>query len=298
MRGQRQKRNKYPISAEMHAEIKAVYLIASENGEINALAAKLGYPRWKITRYAQEQGWIQKVYKQPNWTEAELEVLKANAHHAPDVIQRQLYKHGFSRSVTGIILRRKRSNFLKQLDGRSATHYAKCFGVDIHFILDAILRLKLKARKRGTKRTENQGGDNWYILPEDVKEYIENHIEEIDIRKVDKIWFVKILTDQITSLGVGFPESVAPTLHVVPDEKNALRFSRQRIQPTLKDAPHKPPAEKKDSGQVIIVEPKQKKGYCTCCKRRKVGANLARLCEYCYKHGPSSEVIDEHQCYA
>ncbi|MBI3582391.1 MAG: hypothetical protein HY096_00390 [Nitrospinae bacterium] len=36
------------------------------------------------------------------------------------------------RSITGIIIKRKRMRFLKGLDGQSASQLAICFGIDIH----------------------------------------------------------------------------------------------------------------------------------------------------------------------
>jgi hypothetical protein len=52
----------------------------------------------------------------------------------------------------------------------------------------------LKAIRRETARTELQGGDIWFIEKTAVKAFIIQNIGIVDIRKVDKFWFVEMLT--------------------------------------------------------------------------------------------------------
>jgi len=179
----------------MHQAIKRAYEDVTGAGQVNNLASRLGLPRWKVSRYAIQQGWIAKQRKEPNWSKRELGILEKNAHFTPETIQRKLEKSGFKRSVAGIVLKRKRSKYLKNLDGRSATSLAFCFGVEIHFILKAINQGRLKAEHRHTKRTEKQGGDIYFIKDKDIKGYIRENVHGIDFRKVDKYWLVSVLTD-------------------------------------------------------------------------------------------------------
>jgi hypothetical protein len=187
---------KFPITPEIHAQIKAVYQTGTGNGQVHALAVSLNYPRWKISRYALQMGWIAKQKKEPNWSDRELHILKQNAHRYPETIQRRLKAAGYTRSVTGIILKRKRERLLKNLDGMSACGLAECLGVDVHFIIRAINAGRLKAEPRGTKRTELQGGDIWWIRTRDIRTYILNYLCEIDLRKVDKYWYTDLLTSE------------------------------------------------------------------------------------------------------
>lgn len=185
---------KYPITPEISEQIVKVYRRDTGNGQVRALALQIGYPRWKITRYAIQVGLIAKQKKEPDWTEREIEILKRYAHLSPERIQIKLKMKGFSRSVTGIVLKRKRMRFLKNLNGMSATSLAECLGVDSHFILKAINAGRLKAEKRGTDRKEIQGGDIWFIKEKNILNYVLTWLPEIDIRKVDKYWFVSLLT--------------------------------------------------------------------------------------------------------
>jgi len=187
------KKTKYSITPEMHEQIKYVYQTRTQTGEVKALAVKLGLPRWKISKYAQKQGWLPIIWKQPDWTEKELKILEGSARHTPEKIQKVLKKAGYSRSVTGIFLKRRRMRYLKNLNGQTARSVAKCFGVDDHCVTRWIQLGYLKAIKRGTKRTARQGGDQWYIRDKWIRNFIINCIDEIDIRKVDKYWFVDLL---------------------------------------------------------------------------------------------------------
>ena len=128
------------------------------DGQVRDLAKRLNYPRWKISRYAIQLGLIAKQKKEPNWSEKEIKILEKNAHRHPENIQKKLGQIGFIRSTTGIVLKRKRMRFTKNLGGMSATSLALCLGVDSHFVTKAIVAGRLKATMRGTRRTEKQGG--------------------------------------------------------------------------------------------------------------------------------------------
>ena len=194
--GQSLKPIKYPITPEMHNEIRRVYQ-NSARGARTAYARKVSIPLWAITKYAMNQGWMEKQKKEPNWGATELKILGRNAHLSPTRIQFKLKQEGFKRTINGIVLKRKKMRMLQNLNGQSAASVADCFGVDIHFVLRAIKGGRLKATRRDTNRTDSQGGDIWYIKDRDIKEYVVDHLNEIDVRKVDKYWFVDILTAKI-----------------------------------------------------------------------------------------------------
>lgn len=189
------KKIKYVITPEIHEKIGRVYQEMTGNNEVNELAARIGYPRHKITRYAIQQGWLATQKKEPDWTEAELKILEHLSYLSPEGIQKRLKKAGYSRSVTGIVLKRKRMRFLQNLNGQSMTQLAECFGVDGKTVQRWLLKGWLQAKRRGTNRTELQGGDAWYIKEKDVKNFIIENPELIDLRKVDKFWFIDVVAN-------------------------------------------------------------------------------------------------------
>ena len=69
----------------------------------------------------------------------------------------------------------------------------RAIGVDDHCITRWIGLGYLQAKRRGTDRTPQQGGDIWYIKDRWVRDFVVDHVNEIDIRKVDKYWFVDLL---------------------------------------------------------------------------------------------------------
>lgn len=191
------KKVRWPITPDMHEEIRSLYQsvvgMSSKAHPVRAYAERIGYPRWKITRYAIRQGWIACQKKEPDWSDKELEVLEQSAHRSPEVIQRRLKRCSFSRTVTGIVLKRRRMRFLKNKNGYSAREVAEAFGIDSHTVSRWIRCGGLKAKKRQTRRTPQQGGDIYYIKDKWIKDFILKHLPEIDLRKVDKYWFVDLL---------------------------------------------------------------------------------------------------------
>jgi len=185
---------KFPITPDIHDRIVAVYQRDTGNGQVRALAQSLGYPRWSITRHAIQTGLIAKQKKEPDWSEQEIHILELNAHRSSETIQRKLKLRGFSRSVTGIVLKRKRMRLPGNLEGMSSRDLAVCLGVDDHFVTRAIKAGRLKAEHRGTKRTEIQGGDIYYIRRREIRKYIVTYLNEIDLRKCDKYYLVDLLT--------------------------------------------------------------------------------------------------------
>lgn len=185
---------RFHATPEIREAITKVYQTKTGNGEVRSLASRLNISRWKISRWAIQWGLIPKQKKEPDWSEKEIHMLRQNAHRSPETIQRKLKSSGFFRSVTGIVLKRKRMGFLRSLDGMSANSLSKCLGVDVHFVTKSIKGGRLKANRREMIRKKIQGGNYWYIKDKDIRNYILNYLNEIDIRKVDKYWFVDLIS--------------------------------------------------------------------------------------------------------
>lgn len=190
-------KTKYHFTPYIDDIIKKVYReiqpISGKSPIILLLARKLNMPRWKISRRARDIGAYEPRIKELKWSDAELRILELNTRKQPEAIQRHLKKQGYQRSITGIILKRKRMRFLKNLGGYTSRQLAEAFGIDDHCITRWINKGYLKAERRGTLRTEIQGGDMWYIKEKDIKKFIIENIGLIDIHKVEKFWFVDIL---------------------------------------------------------------------------------------------------------
>lgn len=90
---------------------------------------------------------------------------------------------------------------LSNLKGQPANQLSLCFGVDRKTIARWIKNGWLKAQRRGTARTEAQGGDMWFIKDKWVREFIISYVEVVDFRKIDKFWLTDLLAGG--NLGTG-----------------------------------------------------------------------------------------------
>ncbi len=202
---------KYKFTPEQDALIFKVYrekACTKKHPWVKELACKFGLPEWKVSRRARLIGAYEPRIKEPPWSGRELHIMQLNAMYSPEVIQRKLKAQGFKRSITAVDIKRGRMRFREQYDPCSAQAIAHCFGIDIHSVLTWITKGWLRASKKGTKRHGKQGGDEWIIKDKDILAFIVNNVGIIDIRKVDKFWFVSVLTgdsglEMQESAGVG-----------------------------------------------------------------------------------------------
>lgn len=179
---------KHVITPELHNAIFQLYTNIEPN--FKAFCRNYALPRWKVTKYATEQGWIKKARPCTNWAEPEIKILERNAHLSPNTIKKKLKAAGYTRSETSIVVKRKRLRFLQNLNGQSANSVAQCLGIGVHSVLYHINNGSLKA----VRREENKLKPSYYIKDSDIKKFIVNHVDTIDFRKVDKYWLVDLLT--------------------------------------------------------------------------------------------------------
>src|ERR1700691_1114197 len=168
------------------------YRVYGNRQAISRCARKVEIPSWKIRRRAVDLGLTRT--KEQLWSDAEVAILERWGHLTDAVIQRKLKAAGFHRSVNGIHLKMKRLRIKQNLDGYSANTLALAFGVDSHKVTHWIHRNMLRATRRGTERTERQGGDTYWIAHKAVHDFVLAHPDEIDLRKVEKWWFLDLLT--------------------------------------------------------------------------------------------------------
>ncbi len=193
----KQRNSKYIFTSEQDQLIVKTYReIQPEAGKapvVRLLAQKFNMPPWQVSRRAREIGAYEPRIKEPRWSKKELMMLERHAHKHPENIWNHFKRNGFTRSVTGIIIKRKRMRLIKNLEGYTGRQVAEGFGIDSHCVKRWIKDGLLKAKKRETKRTELQGGDIYYIRDKDIRQFIIESIGLIDLRKVDKFWFIDVL---------------------------------------------------------------------------------------------------------
>ena len=110
-------------------------------------------------------------------------------------IRLKLKASGYTRTVTGIHLKLKRMKFKHDGSFYSAYSLAQALGIDPHAVTRWIKSGHLKAKLRGTGRTPEQNGDSYLIQEKDVRRFILEHPTDIDLRKVDQLWFLDVITN-------------------------------------------------------------------------------------------------------
>lgn len=186
-------------SPDLDRQIAACYYAGTERGEIKRFSARIDRPYWWVKKRAAEMGVSSPALvdnKEPAWSEQEIELLSKHAHKRVDVIARIFRSKGLRRTATAIGVKRKRLHCdTVDIDHYTATRLAGEFGIDPHVVTRWIEKGWLEAVKRGTDRTEQQGGDMYWIKRKAVRSFIVESVGVIDIRKVNKVWFVDLLVN-------------------------------------------------------------------------------------------------------
>lgn len=188
-----QHRTPYEATELIDADIRRVYLSTPTRGIVNELARRVMRPKWWVSRRARSMGLVVPRFKELPWSAAELKIVEDNAHKVTAVIKRILRQRGFKRTETAIAIRVKREGF----DRHDPNHYtanqlALLLGIDGKTVTRWIELEGLPATRRGTKRTESQGGDQWWIERSALRAWIGKHAQLIDLRKVERYWFIDL----------------------------------------------------------------------------------------------------------
>jgi len=184
---------KYQFTSEMDQEIHYTYSINTDNKpRVINLAKKFYMPRWAIYQRALKIGAVTLSHQKTPWTVEEIRILEKYAGYEPQTIRKKLSKAGFTRSIASIVLKRKRMRLLSNLDGMSACLCADALGVDLHWVLNYIRQGLLKAK---VIRRDSEGKVNYHIKEKDLRQFIIDNPELIDLRKVEKYYFIELVAN-------------------------------------------------------------------------------------------------------
>src|SRR5271166_4735325 len=189
-------RHKYVFTDQIDQLIREIYLNhrgAKTRPGIRPLAKKIGMPHWALKKRARELGLART--KELPWNEGELAILSRYAWMSDERIRLKLKAAGYARTVTAVHLKLKRMRFKHDPSFYSASGLAQALGIDSHAVTRWIRSGNLKAKHRGTARTEQQNGDIYLIHEKDVRRFILEHSTDIDLRRVDQIWFLDLITN-------------------------------------------------------------------------------------------------------
>lgn len=193
-------RHRHRATPELDEQIRDGWrqMDAGRRGAVAELADRLAIPRWWLTKRMTVLGLTVRHKKEPRWTAAEDALMRDVPLHRPDLAARIFREHGFQRSPTAIIVRAKRLDLSRRASRPelSATRAAAILGVDAKYVTGRILTGELPARKRDDRRLAQQGGSSWDIEPADLRRWIIDNIDVVDLRKVDKVPFIALISGE------------------------------------------------------------------------------------------------------
>jgi len=182
---------KYTWRPEFDAFLKAQYYggLNRRFQVLNRMVRLTGIPRWYIKRQAARLGLTMKMDRKP-WTPAELNVLeKLVGRVSAATIAKRLH-----RPESSVVNKLKRlGNSRRVREGYTMRDLEQCLGEDHHKISAWIANGWLQDRLQGTRRHGKNGNDIHRIREKDILRFLKNHPREINLGKVDQMWFLDLV---------------------------------------------------------------------------------------------------------
>lgn len=159
---------------------------------LQSLCEDLPFPRHAIKAQARALGLGRKLgtaYRP--WTEQEVDYL--HAHLATSPMSELALK--LRRTKQAVQLKIKKLGITKSSDGYTLRQLEPLLGMDAHKTRRMISTGLLKAARKHTERLAIQGGDAYHVTDAALKAFVIRHPEQVDLRRVDRDWFLDLLTD-------------------------------------------------------------------------------------------------------
>jgi hypothetical protein len=156
---------------------------------IKELMRQTGFPRWYVKRQAQRLGLTMHPDRRP-WTEQELKTLdKLLGKVSAGTIAKRL-----CRTESSVVMKIKALGYSRRVsEGYTMRDLELCLGADHHKIQKWIVAGWLRDGFQGTGRRNGNGHDIHRIGDKQVLNFIKTHPQEINLGKVDQIWFLDLI---------------------------------------------------------------------------------------------------------
>lgn len=239
------KKRKHQFTEEIDNQLREIYSrpaarfggnnFRAKGKGVKAYAAELGIDHWILIKRASELG-IARVKEKP-WSDDELAALREWAHFSPTNIWKRFKERGFKRTEASIACMRKKMHALKGAPWYSGNALAALMGVDQHMVMTNWVPKGLQFILKGTTRNRSPkqiSGDTRLYHASEIRRFFIEHPEEIDLLKVDKYWFLEMITGgaikQVTpSERIGKrSEAPQPIARLIPKTKRVSTRARRK----------------------------------------------------------------------
>ena len=185
-----QVRQHWPNDEHLDQQIRFAHQQAPTRGSVANLAERIGRPPWWVSKRARELGLITPRFRDPTWSEAELAIVAATEQFRPEATQRRLRAAGFERTISAVVVRRKRMGIRvpEPVGEYSAAQVAKLLGYE-PAIGSRWVRLGLLGASKDC--------DEHRITDAQLRRFIAEHPLQVDLRKLplgNRPWFIELLT--------------------------------------------------------------------------------------------------------
>lgn len=197
-------RQRWATSEAIDVVIRRAYLASPTRNGIGACAAAVMRPRWWVSRRATQLGLVVPRDREPPWSEAEMDLLRGREGDHPNSIKKALKVRGFSRTETAIVVKLKRIGLSAAVDEphcHNARDLGVMMGVDGKTVARWIEKGWLKARMVGEASATRAEGNHWSIHRREIRRFIMENAAAVDLRKVDKFWFIDLLGGPANGVG-------------------------------------------------------------------------------------------------
>lgn len=156
---------------------------------LNRMIRMTGLPRWYIKRQATRLGLTMKMDRR-SWTPAELNLLeKLVGRVSSATIAKRLH-----RPESSVVNKLKRLGTSRRVrDGYTMRDIEQCLGEDHHKISGWIANGWLRDRLQCTRCHDGNGRDIHRIREKDILRFLKSHPQEINLGKVDQVWFLDLV---------------------------------------------------------------------------------------------------------
>lgn len=186
----RRDNRRWTTSVHIDDTIRRYYAGRPIKGGVERLGRQVGRPgRW-VSHRARQLGITPPRFAPLPWSSDEDDLLRKLATRAPSTISKQFARAGFKRTPAAILHRLTK----RHIDRTDDDHYsgrqlAELMGVTSNVVSGWIAKGWLIAKMKGTTREH----DTFRIHRLAVRRFIIENVGTIDIRRVEKHWFVDLI---------------------------------------------------------------------------------------------------------
>lgn len=188
----RHQERKYHFTPEMDKLIEFIWSDQNLHGKAAVLYFNERYPRFctqnALLERARDLGVGRPSLRHyRKWEREELETIEELSWMSTKRLSELLKENGFKRSPLAIASMLKKLRCISSQDGVTMNALKELMGIHPSKALSFIKSGKLTADRRD--------GDSgrWFIKNEDIRKFVFRNLNEIELGKVDKLWFVDML---------------------------------------------------------------------------------------------------------